>query len=307
MNIICTAGFSLEDTVVCLGKFDGVHAGHRRLLSCVREECKNLGCRSAVFTFQMHPNTLLGSGRQKLLTTAEEKENLLKKEGIDTMIAYPFTEKTAAMEAGDFVRDVLVGQCNARMIVVGEDFCFGKNRRGNVGLLKELSGRYGYLVRAIEKVEMDGAVVSSTRIRECIEAGKMEAAKNLLCEPYHIRGEVVGGNKIGHTLDMPTANLIPEDDKLLPPFGVYASRVCLEGKLYGGVTNIGMKPTITGEKRAGVETNIFSTLPAFYGSHITVYLHGFLRPEMKFPSLEALKEQMKKDAGCAKILLEEKS
>lgn len=307
MNIISTASFSLEHTVVCLGKFDGVHAGHRRLLSCVREECENYGYSSAVFTFQMHPNTLLGSGRQKLLTTAGEKESLLKKEGIDTMIAYPFTEKTAAMEAGDFVRDVLAGQCNAKMIVVGEDFCFGKNRQGNVELLKELSGEYGYQVRAIKKVELNGVVVSSTRIREYIEAGKMEEAGKLLCEPYHIQGEVVKGNQIGHTLDMPTANLVPEDDKLLPPFGVYASTVLLNGNLYEGVTNIGMKPTITGKKRAGVETNLFSTLPAFYGSNITVYLHSFLRPEMKFSSLEALKEQMQKDAGQARGILKEKS
>lgn len=307
MNIISTAKFSLENTVVCLGKFDGVHAGHRQLLSCVRKECKKYGYSSAVFTFQMHPNTLLGNSRQKLLTTAEEKEELLKKEGIDTMIAYPFTEQTAAMEAGDFVRDILNGRCNAKIIVVGEDFCFGKNRKGDVALLEKLSGEYGYQVHAIKKVELNGAVVSSTRIRECIEAGKMEEAGELLCTPYHIQGVVVKGNQIGHTLGMPTANLLPEKDKLLPPFGVYAGRVLLNGRFYEGVTNIGMKPTISGKKEAGVETNLFSELPSFYGSRITVYLHSFLRPEMKFSSLETLKEQMKKDAAQAKIILKETS
>lgn len=303
MNIISTSDFTLKNTVVCLGKFDGVHAGHRQLLSCVRNECKSHGYQSAVFTFQMHPNTLFSTDRQKLLTTSEEKEGILKKEGMDVMIAYPFTEKTAAMEAEEFVEMVLFKRCNAKMIVVGEDFCFGKNRKGNVKLLKELSSIYDYELRAIKKVELNGEVVSSTRIRKYIQAGELTQANELLCEPYQFQGEVVKGNQLGRTLDMPTANLIPREDKLLPPYGVYASTVLLDGSLYTGITNVGMKPTIAGEKKAGVETNLFATLPMFYGSRITVYLHKFIRPEMKFSSIEALKEQMAKDAECARACL----
>lgn len=304
MKKIANADFTLKQSVLCLGKFDGVHAGHRRLLEKVGEICKNQDYHSVAFTFQLHPNTLFGQGRQKLLTTLREKEILLEQSGIETMIIYPFTRDTASMLPEEFVENVLVKQCDVKAIVVGQDFHFGKNRGGDVKLLQELSAIYGYELYAMEKVCMYDEIVSSTRIRHLIMNGNIPMANELLSSPYCFCSKVVKGNQIGRTLDMPTANQNVPEDKLLPPYGVYASTVMLRGKMYTSVTNIGEKPTIEGNSKVGIETNIFADLPMFYGEDISVYLHKYIRPEKKFSSLEELKEQMQVDMQTAKKISE---
>ena len=304
MDIIYGKAFSIKNTAICLGKFDGVHAGHRKLLSCIQKAKEKNGLSTAIFTFQMHPGTLFGTTRQQVLTTLVEKTAILEQEHIDTMIAYPFTKETAAMEPEDFVKEVLCSCCDAKWIVVGEDFRFGKQRRGDVSLLQEMAGPCGYTLQVVPKVEKAGNVVSSTRIRACVEAGDMEQARELLQIPYHIAGTVVQGNQLGRTFGMPTANLLPEEEKLLPPYGVYAATVNMEGSWYSGITNIGEKPTIEGASAVGVETHIFAELPQFYGSRITVCLHHFIRPERKFPSVVELKKQMEEDAKKAKEILQ---
>lgn len=304
MNIIKGNDFSIKESVVCLGKFDGVHVGHRHLITVMQEQSRQMGLPGVVFTFSVHPGNLFGQGNGKFLSTEDEKEAVLREMGVDMVIAYPFTAKTADMEPEDFVRDVLVGQCHARVIVAGEDFRFGKGRRGDTGLLQELSDVYGYHVKIVSKIKREGEIVSSTRIRTCISQGNLPMAERLLGRNYCISGEVVQGNQMGRTMDMPTANILPGEDKLLPPYGVYASRVLLDDTWYDGITNVGEKPTIEGSRAVGVETHIFAELPMFYQHFLYVYLIEYIREEQKFLSLEALKEQMGQDAKRAKEILQ---
>lgn len=291
--------FQLHNSAVTLGKFDGLHKGHQKLIHKI-VDLKKDGYTSVMFTFMFHPSTLFSNKEIDLIYTEEEKRIKLEQSGLDVMISYPFTNETASMEAEDFVKDVLVDRIDAKVIVVGDDFHFGHNRRGDVALLKELSKKYGYEVISYEKVNFHDEVVGSTSIRHEIEQGNMELANELLGRPYSIIGEVLHGRKIGRTLGVPTTNLIPSSDKLLPPNGVYASRTIIDGKSYEGVTSIGYKPTVGADKSRGVETFIFDYDADLYGKIIEVEIYGFERGEVKFDSLDELKEQMQKDIIFAK-------
>lgn len=197
-----------------------------------------------------------------------------------------------------FIREMLVERMDAKLICVGEDFHFGKERRGDVGMLSEYAVQYGYELCVFPKIKEDGEVISSTRIRRELARGRIEKANRLLGDPYFVRGEVVHGNALGRTIGMPTANLLPGKQKLLPAYGVYATRVEVDGKIYGGVTNVGVKPTI-GADRANVETTLLHFDGDLYGKQIAVYFLEFLRPEQRFDSLEELKAQMSRDKAKA--------
>ncbi len=286
--------FKLHNSVVSLGKFDGIHRGHQLLLNRILEQ-KKLGYQAVMFTFMFHPDNLFSDKEIDTIYTEEEKRYFLEQSGLDVLVSYPFTEETAAMEPEDFIKDVLIEKLDARMIVVGSDFCFGHNRRGNVAMLKEMSHNYGYEIIAFDKIKSDGQVISSSYIRNEIMEGHMERANSMLGRPFTIIGEVQHGRKIGRTLGLPTVNLIPPPHKLLPPNGVYASVTGINGKKYPGITNIGFNPTvgITSERR--VETYIFDFDADLYGTYIEVSLFSMERREVKFNSLEELKAQMQKD------------
>ena len=204
------------------------------------------------------------------------------------------------MEPEQFVKEILVDKLDAKVVVIGEDFRFGYKRRGDAQLLKELSSQYGYEVQVFEKVRVDGEIVSSTNIRKAIEDGNMEFAERMLGEPYSLSGEVVHGKKLGRELGMPTANVIPDKQKLLPPFGVYASKTLVDGIWYDGITNIGVKPTITEEKVRLAETFLFDYHGDLYGKEIRTNLYHFEREERKFESIDALKAQMEEDCQFGK-------
>lgn len=292
--IVETTDFHLKNSVVTLGKFDGLHIGHKMLIDHVIE-LKKKGYQSVMFTFSLHPYNLFSEKETKLIYTNEEKLLKLREEGLDVLIAYPFTTKTASLEPEEFIKEVLVKQCDAKAIIVGEDFCFGKQRRGNVDMLRKYAKELGYEVYAYEKVEYDNDVVSATRIRDEIAKGNMEVVTDMLGRPFSVVGEVVHGRQLGRQLGMPTVNILPSEGKLLPPNGVYASTVEIEGKEYTGVTNVGYKPTVGDKNQLGIETYIIDFEGDLYGKVLEVKLLQFMRPEQKFLSVQELKTQMHQD------------
>ncbi len=289
-----------EPTVVTIGKFDGRHKGHQKLLREMLKLREIYGCKTAVFTFDMAPAGVVTGRVQTVITTNQERRSHMAGMGIDYLVEYPFDQSVAHMPPEMFVARILVGQMNARAIVAGTDCGFGYRREGNAGLLKRLAPKYGYLIEIIEKEQDGHRDISSTYIREELDRGNIEKANELLGEPYAIHGTVVHGNHIGSSLlGFPTANILPPPEKHLPPFGVYVSRVSVDGTVYGGVTNIGRKPTIEGCSPVGVESFILGMEGDLYGKEIEVGLLNFERPEQKFGSLEELKARIELDKQYA--------
>ncbi len=286
--------FKLKNSAVTLGKFDGLHLGHQHLMEQVIA-FKKQGYQAVMFSFLYHPGNLFRKKEFELIYTEEEKRVKLSRTDMDILVSYPFTQETKNIEPEDFIRDILVGKLDAKLIVVGKDFCFGHNRRGDIRLLKELEDQYGYQVLACDKKRLNHTIISSSVIRKLLAEGNMEAANAMLGQPYSIYGKVLHGRKIGRTLGMPTTNLIPSENKLLPPSGVYVSRTLIEGESYPGVTSIGYKPTVGAEKNKGVETFLFDFDRDLYGKEIEVEILHFIRPEFKFDSLEELKNKMQED------------
>lgn len=294
-----TKEFQFHNTVVALGKFDGLHLGHQALLKEVLQYKKN-GFTSVIFTFDVSPRMFFQK-ENKFILSKEERRKQLEKWEIDYMIEYPFTKETASLSPEEFLKQVLVKQLGAKVIVVGEDFRFGYQRSGSVTTLQEYEEKYGYQVKVIEKQMLHEKEISSTLIRDSIEEGNMELAKELLGGYYSFQGEVVHGNHLGSTLlNMPTANMIPGKDKVIPAYGVYVARVSIQDEVYYGITNVGSKPTVEQGEAVGIETFLFDFNKDIYGESITVELLHHVRREQKFQSLEELKEQMHKDANLGK-------
>lgn len=300
MQIISgTTEFHIEGkSAVAIGKFDGIHLGHKKLLNYILEQ-KVDGFKTVVFTFEPSPEEFFLGRTVKQLFTREEKRKAFEEMGIDILIEFPLTRETAATPPEDFVKKILVGQLSAGYIAAGTDVSFGDKGRGDQHLLKGLSKECDYELELIEKVRLDGEEVSSTRVRNEVADGNMAMVKRLLGSEYSVGGEIEHGRHIGHTIGVPTVNVIPPENKLLPPFGVYASKVYLDGKEYRGMTNIGRKPTISEKEKVGVETYIYDFDKDVYGEYARIALGRFLRPEMKFDSLDALKAQIQSDIESA--------
>ncbi len=280
-----------EQTAVAIGKFDGIHIGHRRLLEEILS-AKREGLKACVFTFDPPPAVLFGHSDEKELTTKDEKRILFERMGVDILIEFPMTPETAAIAPEEFVKEILAGSMNAALIVAGADVSFGKQGKGDSRLLQNMAAEYGYTVKIISKVCYNGREISSTYVRSAVEAGNMVLAEHLLGEAYFVIGRVVQGNCFGRTWGFPTANLLPEDRKLLPPRGVYYSEVLLDGKRYRGISNVGYKPTVAKEKVPGVETYLYDFDSDIYGKEIEVRLLAFKRPEIQFENIESLKKQV---------------
>lgn len=294
MDYICAEDFSLQHTCVTIGKFDGVHLGHRLLLEKLSSQKQKTGQKSVVFTFDFHPGLFFGRS-EALLYTVQEKRALLESCGVDVLIAYPFTKKTSAMEAEDFISDLLVGKLGASFIVVGEDNHFGHNRRGDVEMLAQYQKSLGYELCVCKKVQYAGEAVSSTRIRQTILQGNMEDAGRMLGGAYHITGVVEHGKSLGRTLGFPTINLRVPKEKLLPPNGVYMTRTRLNEGIFCGVTNVGVRPSVGTEEIPWVETYLLDYRGDCYGQTATVEFLHFVRREEKFGSLDELRIQIAKD------------
>ncbi len=302
MKIIAnTTDFYLEkETAVAIGKFDGVHIGHRRLLEEIFAQ-KKRGLAACVFTFDPAPAVLFGQSDGKELTTKAEKRKLFEQMGVDILIEFPLTLETAGILPESFVSDILDKRMNTRFIAAGTDLSFGKYGAGNVQLLECMGEKCGFEVKIIEKIMVQDRQVSSTYIRSMIEKGQMPLAEKCLGMPYTLMGKVVHGNRIGRTLGFPTVNLLPENSKLLPPNGVYYSVVCWRGKEYKAISNVGYKPTVTDEKKMGVESFLYDFADEIYEEEIQVRLLAFKRPEQCFTSVEKLKKQLEADIAAGRI------
>ncbi|MCI8418544.1 MAG: bifunctional riboflavin kinase/FAD synthetase [Lachnospiraceae bacterium] len=272
---------------VSLGKFDGLHRGHQLLLSRIGQR-QAAGMTSVIFTFDF--------GGAKGLMLSQERRRMLESQGVDVLLECPFVPELSHMEPEAFVRKILKERLQAAYLAVGTDFHFGYQRRGDYHLLQQMAGECGYTVEVVEKAQYGGRDISSTFIREELEKGNIEQVNALLGYPYNVTGEVVHGRAVGRTLGTPTINLVPEERKLLPPNGVYATRTLVDGEWYEGITNIGSKPTVGGGPIRGVETYLFGVDKDLYGKEVTVFFHSFERPERRFGSLEELKGQLRQDA-----------
>lgn len=277
-----------------IGKFDGIHLGHQKLLKYILEQ-KEEGQKAVIFTFDPPPSVLFGNVEEKELMTKEEKREAFEKMGIDVLIEFPLSRQTAAIAPEDFIADILVRQIHAKYIAAGTDVTFGNKGIGNCMLLSAMAGILGYQVEIIDKVCFGAREVSSTYVREVIESGNMEEAAMLLGKPYGVSGFVQYGNHFGRTIGMPTLNLLPPASKLLPPNGVYYSVVEIGEDVYPGITNIGCKPTVSDDKLTGVETYLYGFDKEVYGEKITVRLLTYKRPEIKFANKEELAAQMEID------------
>lgn len=286
-------------TVVTLGKFDGVHRGHMelvdRVLSYEKENwVEGMNPVSCVCCFQVSPIGLL---------TTEERRDILRKKGVQLLVEVPFVPELITMEPEQFVAKILVEGLGARHVVVGEDYRFGYQRRGDVRLLKTLGEDFGFTVETVSKVRDGGQDISSTRIREALMKGDMENVRNLLGYPYFVTGKVIHGRRLGRTIGFPTTNVIPDQGKLLPPCGVYTVRSEINGRSFNGITNIGTKPTVGGHF-IGVETFLYKCSEDLYGETQKIELLHFQRPEVKFPSIEQLKKRIEEDRRDGEIYFE---
>ena len=296
MEIISgTNDFYIErETAVAIGKFDGVHIGHRRLLEEILNK-KQQGLLACVFTFEPSPSVFFGREEANYLTTKEEKRLLFERMGVDLVIEFPMTKENASMEPETFVREILAEKMQTRFLVAGTDVSFGAGGRGDRALLDKMSDECGFEVRTIEKVKIGEQIVSSTYAKSLLEKGEIRELQRFLGMPYPLFGTVVHGKALGRTIGFPTVNILPPEEKLLPPLGVYLSEMIVGEKKYRGITNIGYKPTVTDEHVCGAETYLYDFNSDIYGEEVELYLLDFLRPERKFESLDALKAQLQID------------
>ena len=285
-------------TVVTVGKFDGFHLGHRSLLAEVLKEAEH-GLAACVVSFSTPVDI-----ERSMIYTREEQRKLCESMGIDVLAEYPLDESMREMAAEQFVSEILCKRLQAKVIVAGEDFRFGKDRAGDVTLLQNLEETYDYRTVCIPKVTEKTVRISSTGIRKLLAEGDVSAANEMLGRPYAVFGEVLHGKKLGRTLGFPTMNLIPPTQKLLPAYGVYVTKANVDGQWFDGITNIGLRPTVDSDKQVSVETHLFAYEGDLYGKQVEVQFLHFLRPERKFADVEALRAAMLEDLKNAKAILE---
>ena len=285
-----------KSTIITIGTFDGVHLGHQKILKKLNIEAENNGLESSVLTFFPHPRTVLNPNSSlKLINTIEERISLFKKSKIDNLIVHPFTKEFSELDSEDYVKNILVDQLKAKIVLIGYDHKFGKNRTADINNLKKYGIKYNFEVIEIKAEEINDIAISSTKIRNSIEEGDIQLTNSYLGYEFSFFGKVVKGNSIGKTLGFPTANIkIGTDLKLIPKNGVYLISTIMNQKIIFGMMNIGIKPT-TNENTKSIEVNLFDFNQDLYDTNITIYIKQFLREEIKFDSLNELKLQIEKD------------
>ena len=299
------SGFSAEfiSSAVTLGNFDGVHLGHRELFRTLVKTARRLNCPSIVYTFNPHPlKFLYPENAPLLLNTPAEKQRLIAASHVDYLIEMPFTADFATMSPEQFVADILVEQLKIKVLIVGYDYAFGKGRRGDTEFLKSCGEKYGFHVNVLQPVGADGLPYSSTRIRQMIAAGDVVNVVQLLGRQYNLEGVVVPGDQRGRQLGFPTANLQTEKEQLPAP-GVYAVKVRHNLQEYGGVVNIGNRPTFDGKKRT-IEVYLLDFTGQLYGQKLRIYFVEKLRDEQKFDNIETLVKTIEMDVVRARQILQ---
>lgn len=293
-----TENLNIVNPVVTIGSFDGVHKGHVQVIECLKKVAQMLHGESVIVSFEPHPREVLYplEKRPGILTTLEEKAEILRSLGIDHLVILPFSRSLAELDYKDFVRHILVDKIGLKGLVVGYDHRFGKNREGTFDKLKELARYYQFYLEQEEVYEENQINVSSTKIRNALQIGDIDKVNEYLGYTYTISGNVVTGDKIGRTMGFPTANIRLKDDrKLLPAAGVYAVKVIVGQQEYKGMLNIGVRPTVSCSGVIRIEVNIFDFTADLYGVEIQLALIARIRGERKFNGLQELSEQLKKD------------
>lgn len=293
-------------TAIALGNFDGIHQGHQLVLQAIINSLpseQQPHVYPSVVSFTPHPREFFTGGKLELLTPIPEKADLLSRLGIEQLILLPFNQDLAALSPQEFVEQILVKQLQARQISVGSDFRFGYQRKGTGEDLKNIAAKFGIKVHLnslcqYQDAETQPLRVSSSLIRQALLKGDMNTANNMLGRPYSLSGTVVKGQQLGRTIGFPTANLKLPPAKFLPQYGVYSVDVLVDKTVVKGVMNLGCRPTVAGDAPT-IEVHLLNWSGDLYGQNLQVNLLRFLRPEQKFPSLEALKQQIAKDCQAA--------
>jgi riboflavin kinase / FMN adenylyltransferase len=293
---------------LAIGVFDGVHLGHQAVINRAIAAAHREGGSSAVLTFHPHPVKVLRPEKApRLLTSTQHKTLLIEQLGVTALLVQKFSIEFSRTPPRDFVLQLLKYARNLKTICVGEGWSFGANRSGSVDLLRELAAAHGFGLEVVEPVVIDGQVVSSTRIREAVESGELDQAAEFLGRPFTVLGTVTEGNRLGRQLGFPTANLRTHNEQF-PPDGVYAVKAWHRSTEYGGVVNIGFRPTL--EQTQGeriLEIHLFDFEQEIYGDDIEVSFLQYLRPEKKFESISSLREQIERDAAMARVIYQERT
>lgn len=290
-----------EPTAVTVGKFDGIHKGHNLLTTDIINKGKS-GLKSCLVTFTNSVRKAVLNDDSPALITNKERMYMLESNGLNYLIECPFDDRMMQTDAESFIK-LLVDNLNMKYMVVGSDFTFGYKGAGNVELLRILADKYSFELNVIEKIKKNNRDISSTYIREELKEGHMDVVNEMLGYEYFVWGEVVHGAHLGTKIGIPTINIMPEAVKLVPKFGVYVTTIDFDGRIYHGVTNVGTKPSVSDKNIVGIETHILDYNGDLYGKFVRVTFKAFLRPEMKFSSVDELKEQMSKDKITAKSYL----
>ncbi len=287
-----------EPTAVTVGTFDGLHLGHQKVLQALSRKAKEKGYLEVLVTFYPHPQLVVGPKHGKkieLLTTLEEKLEILEKLGVPAVLVIPFDREFARTPYREFVTRILREKLHVKAMVIGYDHAFGRNREGNPETLRKLGQELGFEVEVVEPYYLDGLAVSSTQIRRFLQKGQIEMANKMLGRPYSLRGKVVQGKGRGRELGFPTANIrLNHPDRLIPRPGVYAVDVRLRGERYRGMMNIGHRPTFNFDPLT-LEIHIINFRGSIYGEELIVEFKKFIREERKFQSLAELKKQLLAD------------
>lgn len=296
----------VPNSVITVGTFDGVHAGHRAIIDTVVEKAEERDARSVLVTFDPHPRDIINPGDDgiKLLTTLQERSEILKELGIDAMIVIPFDRDFSLLSSEEFVRDIIHKKIGVSEFVIGYDHQFGRNREGTIETIERLGKELGFDAYVVSKREVGEKTVSSSAIRKAIsEEGNVEEAAEFLQRPYRLNGTVVHGDKRGKEIGFPTANIKPEHtNKIIPTNGVYAVKARINGDMYDGMMNIGMRPTFDGRVQT-LEVNLFNFDKDIYGKEVQVRFFNRIRDEKKFDGKDELIAQLKQDEKQARRLL----
>jgi riboflavin kinase/FMN adenylyltransferase len=295
----------LRYAVVTSGTFDGVHLGHQKILLRLKDIALKKKGETVLITFWPHPRMVVHSDKKnlRLLSTFEEKVNLLEKFGVDHLVIIPFTEAFSQLSSQEFIQTVLVDQIHTQCLVIGYDHKFGKNREGSFEYLKTHAAEFGFEVEEISRQDVDDSGVSSTKIRTALEQGDVKTAARYLGRPYELNGKVVQGQQLGRSIGFPTANIQIESElKLLPKDGVYAVRVVVDQDHYPAMVNIGNRPTVQGNEKT-IEAYLLGFEGDLYGKQLQVLFIDFIREQQDFGSLEALRQQLILDKNNVNLLL----
>lgn len=291
-----------KSTVVTIGTFDGVHKGHRHILKRVTDIATSRNLASVVLTFFPHPRMVLQPDNElKLINTIEERTALIEQNGIENLVIHPFSMEFSRTTAHDYVKTILVDQLKAKVVVIGYDHRFGRNRSASIAQLNEYATEFDFKVIEISKEEVEEVAVSSTKVREALTLGNMLTARKYLGQPYFLTGTVVSGKKIGRTLGYPTANLqLKSSYKLIPKDGVYITSTTIDGKQVYGITNIGTNPTVDDTGKQTIETYFLDFSDDLYDKQLAIHFHKRLRDEKKFDTIEQLIQAMDTDTTNAR-------